>query len=62
MSFLEVASDLGPLLLNQMVVSATSCEDVFDLLIIQTRKEYSASVEALLETVQGVDVDFGRDS
>jgi len=57
----EPASDLGPVLLDQAVVAATSGEDVLDLFVVQAHKDDAPAEEGLVDAVQGADVDFAGD-
>lgn len=58
MPFFKLASDLGTMFPDESIITSTSGKDVLDFFVVKTREQDSASVEAFLETVQRVYVDF----
>lgn len=62
MSLLRLTTHFWSLFFDQAVVPSTCREHVPAFLVIQTREEDTSNVEALLQTVQWVDINFSANA
>lgn len=46
------------MLLDQLIISATSSENFLDLFVVQAREKDTSGVEGLLQAVERIDVDL----
>jgi hypothetical protein len=61
MTFLEPAANPGSMCFDQPIVSATGCENIHDLPVIETGKKNSTTEKGLVDAAQGCDVYLGVD-
>jgi len=58
MSFFKPTANLGAMLFDQAVVTATRSKYILDLLVVETREKNAAVEESLIDTAQRGDVNL----